>query len=178
MAIPQLETDRLILRAWREDTDFDTYARICADSDVMKYLGGKPFSVLESWRHMAYIVGHWHMLGFGHWAVEEKATGEFVGRLGFQDPQGWPGFEIGWTLSKDRWGRGYATEGATVALDYAFNELGRERVISLIHPENRASIAVAQRLGETLEGNTVVLGIPVEIYGTTKERWLARQRGE
>jgi RimJ/RimL family protein N-acetyltransferase len=130
MAIPRLETARLILREWQEG-DFDAYARLCADPEVMRYLGGKTFSVLEAWRHMAYLVGHWALRGFGHWAVEEKATGQFVGRLGFQEPQGWPGFEVGWTLAKDRWGRGYATEGATTALDYAFSTMGRARVISL-----------------------------------------------
>ena len=173
MAIPRLETARLLLREWQEG-DFDAYARLCADPEVMRYLGGKTFSVLEAWRHMAYLVGHWTLRGFGHWAVEEKATGQFVGRLGFQEPQGWPGFEIGWTLAKDRWGRGYATEGATTALDYAFSTMGRARVISLIHPENHASIAVATRLGETREGATTVLGRPVEIYGTTRDRWLSR----
>ena len=68
----------------------------------------------------------------------------------------------------------YATEGATTALDYAFSTMGRARVISLIHPENHASIAVAKRLGETREGATTVLGRPVEIYGTTRDRWLSR----
>ena len=99
MAIPRLETARLILREWQEG-DFDAYARLCADPEVMRYLGGRTFSVLEAWRHMAYLVGHWALRGFGHWAVEEKATGQFVGRLGFQEPQGWPGFEVGWTLAK------------------------------------------------------------------------------
>jgi RimJ/RimL family protein N-acetyltransferase len=173
MAIPRLETARLILREWQEG-DFDGYARLCADPEVMRYLGGHTFSVLEAWRHMAYLVGHWALRGFGHWAIEEKATGQFVGRLGFQEPQGWPGFEVGWTLARDRWGRGYATEGAMTALEYAFSTMGRTHVISLIHPENHASIAVAKRLGETLEGETTVLGRPVEIYGTTRDRWMSR----
>jgi RimJ/RimL family protein N-acetyltransferase len=126
MAIPRLETARLILREWQEG-DFDAYARLCVDPEVMRSLGGTTLSVLEAWRHMAYLVGHWALRGFGHWAVEEKATGQFVGRLGFQEPQGWPGFEVGWTLAKDRWGRGYATEGATTALEYAFSTLGSAR---------------------------------------------------
>ena len=159
------------LREWREETDFEAYARICADPEVMRYMGGRPFSRLESWRHMAYIVGHWQMRGFGHWAVEEKATGGFVGRLGFQDPEGWPEFEIGWTIDPRCQGRGYATEGARRALEYGFSELDRAHVISLIHPENRASIAVARRLGETLEGETAVMGIDVHVYGLSRDRW-------
>lgn len=164
----QLETDRLLMRMWRED-DFESYARICADPDVMRYLvGGKTLSRLEAWRHMAFLIGHWYLRGYGHWAVEEKATGNFVGRIGFLNPDGWPGFEIGWTLSRKSWGKGYATEGARRALQYAFTELDKDHVISLIHPENQASIRVAERLGEKPEGTSEILGMPVVIYGVDR----------
>lgn len=173
-----LETERLILREWREETDFEEYARICADPEVMRYIGGKPFSRLEAWRHLASVVGHWHLRGYGHWAVEEKASGRFIGRIGLQYPTGWPGFEIGWMIAPECWGKGYATEGARRALDYAFNEMGRDHVISLIHPENRASIKVAERLGETVEDETEVLGITVLIYGISKQTWKRKQESE
>ena len=78
-----LETERLILRMFDEEKDFDAYARFCADAEVMRYLGGKVFTRLEAWRHMAFLVGHWRFRGYGHWAVEEKATGNFMGRIGF-----------------------------------------------------------------------------------------------
>lgn len=165
-----LETERLILRQWRE-SDFEPYAEICADPAVMRYLGGKPFTRLEAWRHMAFIVGHWQLRGYGHWAVEERSSGKMIGRLGFLNPEGWPAFEIGWTLARDSWGKGYATEGARRALRFAFTEMGRDHVISLIHPENKSSIRVAERLGETVEGETEVLGIPVLIYGISKKTW-------
>ena len=171
MTVKTLETERLLLREWREESDFEAYAEICADEEVMRYMGGKPFTRLEAWRHMAYIVGHWQLRGYGHWALEEKETGRMIGRLGFQHPVGWPEFELGWTLARDRWGYGFATEGAKAALEHAFTTLRRTHIISLIHPENRASIAVAKRLGETLEGETSVMGIDVEIYGITRERW-------
>jgi RimJ/RimL family protein N-acetyltransferase len=160
----QLETDRLLLRMWRLE-DYEPYAKMCADPEIMRYLGGKAFDRLEAWRHMAFLVGHWQLLGYGHWAVEEKATGAFVGRIGFLNPEGWPGFEIGWTLGRQFWGKGYATEGARRALQYAFNELDRDHVISLINPENRNSIRVAERLGEKLEGKTELLGHDALIYG-------------
>lgn len=160
----QLETERLLLRQWRLD-DFDTYEKMCADEEIMRYIGGKTFSRIEAWRHMAYLVGHWELLGYGHFAVEEKASGRFIGRIGFLNPGGWPGFEIGWTLAREAWGKGFAIEGARRALDFAFKELDKPHVISLIHPENKASIRVAERLGEKVEGKTEVLGIPVLIYG-------------
>ena len=159
-----LETDRLILRMWRLE-DFEPYARMCADPEIMRYLGGRTFDRLEAWRHMAFIVGHWELLGYGHFAVEEKSSGKFAGRIGFLNPAGWPAFEIGWTLGREFWGKGYATEGARRALQYAFNELDKDHVISLIHPENKASIRVAERLGEKLEGKTELMGHDVLIYG-------------
>jgi RimJ/RimL family protein N-acetyltransferase len=160
-----LETDRLTLRMFREG-DFEPYARICADPDVMRYLGeGKPLTRGEAWRQMAMIVGHWRLRGYGLWAVEERATGDLVGRIGFFNPEGWPGFELGWVLGRAYWGRGYATEGARRALDHAFTAMGREHVISLIHPANAASIRVAERLGERLEGRTQLFGHETLVYG-------------
>lgn len=160
----RLETQRLVLRMWSED-DFEPYAKLCADPDVMRFLGGKTYDRTEAWRAMASIIGHWHLRGYGHWAVEEKASGKFAGRIGFLNPEGWPGFELGWTLAKEFWGKGYATEGARRALEYAFTKLDRNHVISLIHPENLASIRVAERLGEKLEGTAKIFGNDVLVYG-------------
>jgi RimJ/RimL family protein N-acetyltransferase len=153
---------------WRED-DFEDYAEICADPEVMRFLGGKPFSRAEAWRHLAFLAGHWHLRGYGHWAVEEKASGKLIGRLGFLNPEGWPDFEIGWTLGRASWGKGYAIEGARRALDYGFHELKRNHVISLIHPHNQASIRVAERLGEKPEGYAEVFGVEVRVYGIDRD---------
>lgn len=164
-----LETDRLTLRMFRE-SDFEDYARFCADPEVMRYLGGKVFTRPEAWRQMAFLIGHWHLRGYGHWAVEEKASGRLVGRIGFLNPEGWPAFEIGWTLGREYWGKGYAIEGARRALEYAFVDLGKDHVISLIHPDNKASIRVAERLGEKVEGKTEILGTEVLIYGIDRDQ--------
>jgi len=163
----QLETDRLIMRAWRDD-DFGPYLELCQDPEVMRFLGGKTFERLECWRHMAFMVGHWQLLGFGPWAIEEKATGQFVGRVGFLNPEGWPGFELGWTLSRKFWGRGYATEAARRALAYAFEEMGKDHVISLIDPQNESSKRVADRLGEKIEGETEIDGHRLIVYGISR----------
>ena len=160
-----IETKRLILRMFREH-DLDQYAEICSDPDVMRYLGeGRPLARWEAWRQMAMVVGHWQLRGYGPWAVEERNTGKLLGRIGFFNPEGWPGFELGWVLGRSSWGQGYATEGATAALRFAFDELRSEKVISLIQPANEPSIKVALRLGETLEGRGEVLGKEVLIYG-------------
>ena len=129
----QLETDRLLLRMWREETDFETYASMCADEDIMRYIGGKTMTRVEAWRHMAFHIGHWEMRGYGHWAVEEKESGDFIGRIGFLNPVGWPAFEIGWTLDKKHWGKGFATEGARRALDVGLGgpTSGRSRALTM-----------------------------------------------
>ena len=166
-----LETERLLLRWFRED-DFADFCRICGEPEVMRFLGdGKPMPPMEVWRQMATFMGHWYFRGYGIWAVEEKQTGRMVGRIGFMNPAGWPGFELGWTLGRDSWGKGYATEGAARALEYAFTEMNRDHVISLIAPENLGSIKVAERLGEQVEGETEVLGRRVFIYGISRDSW-------
>ena len=168
-----LETDRLILRMFRQD-DLDEYAAICADPEVTRYLGdGTTLDRAGTWRQMAVLVGHWHLLGYGQWAVEERATGRLLGRLGFLNPEGWPGFELGWVLGREYWGKGYASEGARRALAYAFTEMGREHVISLIHPDNHNSMRVAERLGESVEGRTQLFNHDVIVYGISREQWQA-----
>ena len=165
MTYNELETDRLKLRMWRE-SDLDDYAEMSADPAVMQYLTlGKLFTRADAWRSIAFFMGHWQMRGYGQWAVEEKASRRMIGRIGFLNPEGWPGFEIGWTLARHAWGKGYATEGARRALDYAFKELDQRHVISLIHPDNAPSIRVATRLGERLEGNAKVNEVDVLVYG-------------
>ena len=166
-----LETERLLLR-WFRESDFEDFCKICADAEVMRFLGdGKPMTPMEAWRQMATFMGHWYFRGYGIWAVEEKSTGQVVGRIGFMNPAGWPGFELGWTLGRDSWGKGYATEGARRALEHAFTEMDREHVISLIAADNIASIRVAGRLGEKVEGKTEVLGRDVLVYGISREDW-------
>jgi len=154
--------------------DFEAYARMVADPEVTRFLGnGKPLDRLGAWRSLATHIGHWTLRGYGMWAVEEKAGGRFIGRIGFFEPEGWPGFELGWALAREHWGKGYATEGARRALEYAFTGLGRERVISLIDPENGASIRVAERLGERAEGKVALFGKEILVFGIDRERWRA-----
>jgi RimJ/RimL family protein N-acetyltransferase len=160
-----LGSDRLILRMFRE-SDLDAYAAMCGDADVMRFVGdGYPLTRAESWRNLAMVLGHWHLRGFGLWAVEERATGMLAGRVGCWRPEGWPGMEIGWALRREYWGRGYATEAAQTVMADAFCRMGQNRLISLIQPENGPSIAVALRLGMRPEGSTEIMGHPALVYG-------------
>lgn len=165
--IPVLETERLRLRGFRAD-DLDAYAAMYGDPEVMRYLvggGPEPWDRDRAWRHMAFLLGHWLLRGYGTWVMELRETGAFLGTVGFADPEGWPGCELAWTLARRWWGHGYAAEGARAALDYAWTVLSKEHVISLIHPENRASIRVAERVGELPEGRVVHLGREMLCFG-------------
>ena len=170
-AIPTLETERLVLRAFRAD-DFEAHASMAADPLVARYLGdGRTLDREEAWRTFAMLLGHWELRGYGLWALTRRGDDRMIGRVGFFFPEGWPGFEIGWTLSRDSWGKGYATEGARRALHHAFTEMGRGHVISLIHPDNAPSIRDAQRLGEKLEGKAEIFGMTVQVYGIDRENF-------
>src|SRR5262249_55594043 len=123
-------------------------------------------------RHLAFLVGHWHLGRPGMWAVELKETGAFLGTGGYSEPEGWPGFELAGILARRFWGHGYATEAARAALNYAFTVLKKDRVISLVSPENHASIRVVERLGERLEGRIQHLGREMLCYGLDREIYL------
>jgi RimJ/RimL family protein N-acetyltransferase len=172
--IPQLQTERLNLRAFR-NSDFDAFAAFMADPDVMRYLGGQPLTRAEAWRSLAVTLGHWKLRGYGTWAVERKSDGIFMGRVGMIHPEGWPGLEIGWTLGKPYWGSGYATEAAACAMRYAFLTQPVEALISCIDPDNGPSQAVARRLGETKgECTELVVGgkaFPVDIWKISRAKW-------
>ena len=162
-AEPELETERLRFRMFRA-SDFATYEQWTSRMEIMRFLGGKTFDRLQAWRHLAYLIGHWQMLGHGYYAVEEKSTGTLVGRVGYTSHPGWPGFELGWTIVPEYQGRGYATEAARMLLQYAFDALKRDRVISLIHPDNAPSRRVADKLQQRVTGQTEVLTMPVLVY--------------
>jgi len=159
-----LQTERLLLRMFRED-DLEPYATMCADPEVMRYIGtGITQTRSEAWRAMASFLGHWALRGYGMWAVERKDTGELVGRVGFIEPEGWPGFELGWLLGRPYWGQGYAREAATEALRFGRHTLGRDRAISLIRPENKRSIDLAVALGYKFSRELDFLGGPTKVY--------------
>jgi RimJ/RimL family protein N-acetyltransferase len=168
--IPTLEAERLVLRAFRNE-DLDDYAAMSADPEVMRYIGdGKTLDRNDAWRSLATQLGHWHLRGFGMWAVTVRGDDRLVGRVGLLQPEGWPGFEIGWLLAKSAWGKGYATEAARRALRHCRDTMTQTDVISLIQPENLPSIRVAERIGERFLRAQEFRGKPVRIYGLSIDR--------
>lgn len=175
--IPQLETERLILRGFRSE-DFEAWASFLADPQTVRYLWGEPQAPTDAWRQMALTLGHWMLRGYGMWAVERKSDRAMIGRVGMLNPVGWPGLEVGWTLGRPYWGQGYATEAAKASMRYAFLTQPVDSVISCIDPQNTASQAVALRLGET-KGPSKELSIgghafTVDIWSITRGDWQKR----
>lgn len=176
--IPRLETERLILREVRPD-DFEAFAGFMADPDVVRYLHGEPMARADAWRAFASGIGHWALRGYGVWAVERKADGQFIGRVGLYNPEGWPGLEVGWTLGKPFWHQGYASEAAKVSMRYGFLTQPVDRLISMIDPGNKASQAVARKLGESKgPPHEIVIGgkfFSADVWSITRAEWRRQQ---
>ena len=174
-----LETERLVLRPFRE-SDIEAYAAMCADPEVMAFLSadGSVLSRADAWRQMAIYLGHWGLRGYGTWAVEERGTSNFVGRVGLHYPEGWPDRELGWTIARRFWGKGYASEAARASIAHAFGPLDWSHLVSLIHPENHRSARVAERLGYRVHGSAEVRGLHLTMYRLDRaaDRPVAGQR--
>jgi RimJ/RimL family protein N-acetyltransferase len=157
-------TPRLRLRMFRED-DLDAYAALCADEEVMRHIGaGGPVGTDVAWRHMALFLGEWTLHGYGMWALQSLASGRLLGRVGFLNPYGWPGCEVGWLLARAAWGQGLAFEATTAAIDHGRAQLGVGELISLIRPDNSRSIRLAERLGATLQDRIDFMDFPSLLY--------------
>lgn len=150
--IPVLETERLRLRGHRPE-DFENCLAMWSDSEVTRFIGGKPLSGEEVWARLLRYAGHWALLGFGYWLVEEKDSGRFVGDVGFADFKRHitPSFEgipeIGWALAAQAHGKGYATEALRAAVAWGDQHFRGAQTGCLINPDNIPSIRVAEKGG-------------------------------
>jgi RimJ/RimL family protein N-acetyltransferase len=175
---PVIETARLMLRPPVQG-DFAGWAALMADGEASRFIGGpQPLSI--AWRGMATVAGSWALKGFGLFSVIERETGRWIGRIGPWQPEMWPGPEIGYALIRDAWGKGYAYEGVSAAIDWTLEHLGWAEFIHIIDPRNLASIGLAQKLGSTCRGQG---SLPppsdhevVEIWGQTAAEWRSRVR--
>ena len=173
LASLRLETPRLILRPPRME-DFDAWAAFLEDEVATRFIGG-PQPRPTAWRTFMCMCGAWTMTGTAMFSVIEKSSGQWVGRLGPWNPLGWPEPEVGWGIAREHWGKGYASEGAAAAMDYAFDVLGWSEVIHCIDEQNLASQGVAKRLGSSylrrVRMPVPFEHMPVDAWGQTREQW-------
>lgn len=189
MAPRELHTERLILRRFRDD-DRASFARLNGDPEVMRHFPAA-LDHHQSTALIERIEQHFEAHGFGHWAVELKEGGRFVGSVGLWVPSFvapfTPCVEIGWRLCREAWGRGYASEAAREALRFAFEELRLAEVVSFTVPANEASWRVMERLGmerdpgDDFDHPVVPEGHPLRhhmLYRLRREAWAeAREKG-
>ncbi|MEE2565512.1 GNAT family N-acetyltransferase [Hyphobacterium marinum] len=169
---PVLETPRLRLRPPQE-SDLEPLIAVMGDEETARYIGGVQSPPLV-WRALAALIGHWAIRGYGFFVLEDRETGDWIGRVGPWYPHEWPQPEVGWTIARQHWGKGYAAEAAARALDWVFDDLGWESVAHLIHKDNAGSASVARKLGSTNSGREVAVpgfDMQVDIWGQSREDW-------
>lgn len=162
IAIPVLETERLVLRGFR-GADYAPVCEIHADAETMRHLGdGKPRDPALTWAQMCMWTGA-HGLRRGGWfAITRRADGAVIGRSGVNAQPGWPEPELAYTLGRAHWGQGYAGEAAAAVRDWAWRDAGLGSLVSLIKAGNDASSRVAARLGARMTGTMTFEGKPTE----------------
>jgi len=149
---PIVETERLILRAHRLD-DFEALHSLWTQPAVYEFISGKPSTREASWGRLLKYAGLWTLNGYGFWAVEDKATGRYVGDIGFAnflrdiEPPFGDTPEMGWVLAPEIHGKGYASEALAAAAAWGDGFFRQDRALCIISPENTASLRVAEKTG-------------------------------
>jgi RimJ/RimL family protein N-acetyltransferase len=172
---PVIETQRLRLRGHRLD-DLAACVAMWADPEVTRYIGGRSPSEQDVWFKILRYAGLWSLMGFGYWALEEKATGSYIGELGFADfkrdidpsMRGVP--ELGWVLASSAHGKGYATEAVAAAVAWADATLAVSKTVCIINPANVQSIRVAVKCGYQERRRTMYYGEPTIVFARQKKR--------
>ncbi|MCC2548893.1 GNAT family N-acetyltransferase [Hymenobacter sp. BT175] len=163
--VPVLETARLLLRGYRRD-DLPAFLTMFQQPDFYRHLTGKPLGEEDVWAALLRSAGHWTLQGFGFWAVEEKASGRFIGSIGFVDrkreiePRIGDAPEIGWVLDAAVHGRGYATEAVTVVQAWGDAHFGPVRMVCIMDPDNHASRRIAEKFGYREYARTTYHDLP------------------
>ena len=168
--VPVVETERLILRGHLLD-DFALLAAMWADPEVTRFIAPVPATAEEAWARFLHYAGHWAVMGYGYWAVEEKASGRYIADIGFADHHraivpALDGPEIGWVLAASVAGRGYATEAVRAAVAWSDHNLAA-RTVCIIAPDHAASLHVAEKVGYRPEETRLYHGAPRVVLART-----------
>ncbi|WP_322762942.1 GNAT family N-acetyltransferase [Frankia sp. Cr2] len=176
IVIPTVVTDRLILRCWQPG-DIDPYAAMNTDDETMRYLNGT-FDRAATARLVDHLIGMWVLRGHGMWAIEDKATGEFLGRAGTYYADGWPGVEVAVSIRRDRWREGLGTEAIRAALAFGFTTLAVDELVTVTDQGNTGMNGIARKLGMVFRDvATVGPWQDNNVYAVSRADWEARGGG-
>jgi len=168
MKTPILETERLILRGHTHD-DFKDSVQMWADPEVVRFIGGTPSSQSQSWlRFLAYL-GHWKLLGYGYWVIEDKLNKDFIGEVGLADWKRKLSIsldvpESGWVIHPSQQGKGYAAEAMIAVLKWVDNNIDSKQTYCIIDPEHKGSIKIAKKLGYNYSERIKFNNVPVDLF--------------
>ena len=132
---------------------------------------GNAMSRAQAWNWLCMMLGHWHMRGYGIWAVEERQSGELLGRIGLQFLEWFDDVELVWMLKQSAWRKGFGTEGSRAAIKFGFTNLDIHCLSAVIHLGNEPSVRLAERLGMTFEKQIERQNIQFLEYRLTKKDW-------
>lgn len=175
--IPVLETARLRLRGHRYD-DLPQALAMWSDPNVTRFISGRPSTEQQTWARLLAYIGHWEVMGFGYWGIEERVSNDFVGEVGFADfkrdvapsIKGKP--ELGFALASRFHGKGYATEAVRAALSWADAHLPDRKTVCMVNPQNLASLRVVENCGYEISEESLYHDQPVLLL--SRERELTR----
>ncbi|OGX85674.1 GNAT family N-acetyltransferase [Hymenobacter glacialis] len=168
-SVPVLDTSRLVLRGFRAD-DFEPWLALSRTPAYHRYFGPEAMPAEEVWKLLLRSAGHWVVMGYGFWAVEEKASGRFIGAMGFVNlkrelsPSLGDAPEIGWVLDPALHGQGYASEAVAAVLAWGHARFGPVRTVCIIHPDNAPSMKVAARFGYHEFARTTYHDQPIVLF--------------
>ncbi|WP_322767846.1 GNAT family N-acetyltransferase [Frankia sp. Cr1] len=170
IVVPTVITDRLVLRCWRPG-DIGPYAAMNADEETMRFLNGT-FGREGTERLITHLIGMWALRGHGMWAVEDKTTGEFLGRAGTYYADGWPGIEVAVSIRRDRWREGLGTEAIRAALTFGFTMLGVDELVTVTDQGNAGMNGIARKLGMVFQAvATVGPWKDNNVYAISRSAW-------
>lgn len=177
----RIETARLLLRPWHAD-DLGAYLRLFADPQVVRFISdGRPLPAERVVGFSTHFLQQWRRRGFGPFAAIDKASGQWIGEIGLNHLDEWPGphkVEVGFELLPSHWGRGLATEGALACVRFGFEVQRLERIISVTNPANLASRRVMEKAGLTYQGLVPYRGHQTAWYAIDRATWEATTAAE
>ena len=174
MPVPELRTERLVLRGIQQEDVEAYYQRLFADPEVMRYLpGGEPLPRERLEGLVERSRGHWVQHGFGVWVACDATSGDVIGQCGLRYLDEVGETEVLYAYARPTWGKGIATEGARAALDFGFAQTSLQRIVAYAVPANRASTRVMEKIGMRYEAEDHLFDLDLARYAISREEWEA-----